>query len=490
MQTNIAGGNQQALNQRRSLRLYFVFFFLTLLLFLILAFLYGRIVIQNDGITYYALAASLVQDGDFDLQNQSQDFPELRFSPAHDRKSARSLYSCGFAFLYAPFIHASEALSQYFKVLANWRPYSQNARFPFPDALGIFAGSFVYGLLSVFLAWSLLIQRYHASGWTAFWISIAVFIGTSLMFYTLTVPSFVQAVDTFLVTAILYLALLPRSIEFLNIRFRNVLLGFFLALSVMLRNNNIVLIPSTLAIFLWPLRSKGLKTLVIAGVEIFAGALPVAVVQANFNLTQYGSSIATGYPLPVAAYWKAHVSQLFRFYQMLVDPSTGLFIWSPIAALGLIGLLAGVRQRRQEPLLALVTVAIVVLSISLYGWIYGGTSFGQRFLAHLYICWVIGVYETFLRWKTAARVASVLFVCWTFLLLNAYFINSTSAEGRKLLQQTYRSHENSPFDTLQFSWKEYHAARKDGKVSNPIRFWFQSLGAHPYPTVQYILRNR
>lgn len=490
MQTNIAGGNQLALSPRRSLRLYFAFFLLTLLLFLFLAFLYGRIVIQNDGISYYALAVSVVKDGDFDLQNQSQDFPELRFSRWHEEKTP-SLYSCGFALLYAPFIYASEALSQVFKVLANCRPYSQNVRFPFADALGIFVGSFVYGLLSVFLGWSLLIQRYHASAWTAFWISIAVFIGTSLMFYTFTVPSFVQAVDAFLVTAILYLFLLPRSIEFLNIRFRNVLLGFLLALSVMLRNNNIVLIPSTLAVFLFLRRREGLKSLLLAGVEIFAGALPLAIVQANFNLTQYGSGIATGYPPLVPEVWKDYVSQLFHFHRILMDPSVGLFTWSPIAGLGLIGLMVGTSHRRPEALLALVTVAIVVLSISFYGWIYGGTSFGQRYLTHLYICWVIGVYEAFLRWKNAARILSILFALWTFLLFNTYFISSTSPEGRRILQQKWRDpHSHTPLDMLEFGSSEYQAARKAGRTGNLVHFWFQSLGAHPYPTLQYILRHR
>lgn len=487
MQTNIAGGNEQAPNQRRSLRLYFAFFFLALFVFLILAFLYGRIVIQNDGISYYGLAASLVHDGDFNLQNQAKHFPELRFS----QERAGSLYSCGFALLYAPFIYAAEAISNCFNGLAKWRPYSQNARFPFPDALGIFVGSFVYGLLSVFLAWSLLIQRYGAPAWSAFWTAMAVFAGTSLIFYTFTVPSFVQAADAFLVTVIIYLALLPRSIKFLNIRFRNVLLGFFLALSAMLRNNNVVLIPCTMVVFLWLLRREGLKSVLFACLEILAGALPVAIVQAQFNLSQYGSGIATGYPLPVPEAWKNYVSQLFHFHRILMDPSIGLFIWSPIAGLGLIGLLVGAMHRRQEALFALVTVAIVVLSISFYGWIYGGTSFGQRFLTHLYICWVIGVYEAFLRWKNAARILTILFAFWTFLLFNTYFINSTSPEGRKILQQNWGNpHPHTPLDMLQFGWSEYQAARKEGRTGNPVHFWFQSLGAHPYPTLQYILRHR
>jgi hypothetical protein len=241
-------------------------------------------------------------------------------------------------------------------------------------------------------------------------------------------------------------------------------------------------------VFLWPLRRDGLHSVLVACAEIFAGALPLAIVQAQFNLSQYGSEIATGYPLPVPAEWKDYLSQLFHFYRILVDPSIGLFTWSPIAGLGVLGLLVGAVQRRREALLALLTVTIVVLSISFYGWIWAGASFGQRFLTHLYICWVIGVFEAFLKWKNAARILAVIFVLWTFLLLNTYFINSTSAEGRrKLIQQGAERY--TPIDMLRFAGREYQAARRVGRTSNPVHFWFQSLGAHPYPTVQYILRH-
>src|SRR3990170_6579595 len=43
--------------------------FLLFLVFLSCCLLYGRIIIEGDGLTYYALARSLVEDGDFELRN-------------------------------------------------------------------------------------------------------------------------------------------------------------------------------------------------------------------------------------------------------------------------------------------------------------------------------------------------------------------------------------------------------------------------------------
>src|SRR5262249_38175465 len=65
-----------------------------LVLFALLMLLYGRPVIQNDGISYYGMTLSLLKDGDFNLQNQYEEIPEIRMKPLPEGKLA-SYYSCG-----------------------------------------------------------------------------------------------------------------------------------------------------------------------------------------------------------------------------------------------------------------------------------------------------------------------------------------------------------------------------------------------------------
>ncbi len=178
--------------------------------------------------------------------------------------------------------------------LAQWRPYAQSVRFPFPDTLGIFVASSIYSFLAILFTTALLVRSYHASFGTAAFLALMVFIGTPLAFYTFCSPSFIHAADSLLVAAAFYFAVFNEA-DSGKVRSRNLLTGFFLALSVMLRNNNIVLILPIVGGILFFQRAQGWRRIMITGLEIFAGALPVLMMHAYFNWTQYGRIFATGY---------------------------------------------------------------------------------------------------------------------------------------------------------------------------------------------------
>ncbi len=441
-----------------------------LVLFILLGLFYGRPVIQNDGISYYALAVSLLEDHDFDLANQREKHREVRVMVKPDSTVA-SYYSCGFAFLYAPFLYTMDLISP----LRELRPYSQNVKFPFSHNLGIFLGSVLYAFLSIVLAYFFLIQQ-KLSRSASLFLALACFIGTPLLFYTFTVPSFTHASDTFLVTVAFLLAVWKNKLQFGFIRFRNVLLGFFLACSVLLRNNNIVIVPLLVLGVLFLERKEGWKQAIRTSLEIFAGALPVLIVHALFNLSQYGKLIATGYVIDIK---QTAQKRFFRFFWIFFHPVPGLYPWSPITLIASIGLILASIKKRPEAILALVVVTVVIISVRFAAIIFPGSTFGQRLLTHLYIFWVFGLAEMFIRFKKLTIGLSAPCLVWTFLLFNTYFILTGMRESKIMT----RRGGSSPVVWLTTAFETYQESKAQGETTNPVEFWYKNLGAKPYPVL-------
>jgi hypothetical protein len=445
-------------------------------LFIGLALLYGRPVIQNDGISYYGLTLSLLQDQDFDLSNQYSKFRELRVIPVPGSDKVASYYSCGIAFLYVPFLYVTDQ----FSTLRELRPYAQNVRFPFSHSLGVFLGSVFYTFASLVLGYFLLLRHQKLGPVTSFLIAILCLIGTPLLFYTLTVPSFAHASDTFLVSAAFILAISKNPLEFHSIRIRNVLLGFVLALSLMLRNNNIVIIPVMLLGVLFLEREKGLPNAIRTCLEIFTGALPVLLIHVYFNFSQYGKLFATGYTVEV----KSHAQvRLYRFFWIFFHPVPGIYPWAPIALLGSIGLIIAAARRNREALFALAIVLVVIISIRFAAVIFPGATFGQRLLTHLYIFWVFGVSEVFKIHRKASAVLAIICVLWTFMLFNLYFVLTGCRESRIMSKHGGAS----AIEWIQTSRECYHRSRMNSESTGPASFLNRNLGAKPYPVLMHIL---
>lgn len=456
---------------------------------LIGSLLYGRIIVDGDGLTYYALARSLAQDADFDLRNQREQIPNLHLiiSPVTRRIATR--FSCGFGILYAPFLYLSEKIGALHSGFAEWTPYRQSQWLPYPHALAIFIGSLVFGLLTLFFSYLLLKQSTNVSTWYAIFLPLAMFFGSSLLFYVFTMPSYVHAADAFLMTVAFYLAVASPEWQYKKVRWRNILLGATLGLSVLLRNNNIVVIPSFL-FALW-LRTEPKNRDSLAGralsrfvararimtlIEILIGAIPFVLILGAFNLNQYGKLIATGYEVQTREWY---------LLKMLFHPYASIFLWTPITVLGLAGLIAGSVKRRLESITALSCVLLVLLSVQFQPNWWGGCSFGPRFFTHLFVFWVWGLLEMV---RLIRRPAITLILCcavWTFFLYNVSFINSVSPEFRKVLRTNYC--RRTPLEMIRSATSDYRQTRQDGETSGPFHFWLHSTGKGNYPTVLWIL---
>jgi len=341
-------------------------------------------------------------------------------------------------------------------------------------------GSLIYAFLSITLAYFFLIHHQRLSPGNSLFLALSCFIGTPLLFYAFTVPSFTHASDTFLVTAAFLLAIWKNKLEIGFIRFRNILLGFFLAFSVLLRNNNIVIVPIIVSGVLFLERKEGWRQAIRTSLEIFAGALPVLIVHALFNLSQYGKVIATGYVIDVK---QTAQTRFFRFFWIFFHPVPGLYPWSPVALIASIGLILAAIKKRPEALLALAVVIVVIISIRFAAIIFPGSTFGQRLLTHLYIFWVFGLSEVFIRFKKLTIGLTAACLVWTFLLFNTYFILTGMRESKIMTNKG----GSSPLVWLQTACETYQEVKAQGEGTNPVKFWFDNLGAKPYPVLLHVL---
>ncbi len=467
-------------------RRYFAYWIL-ISVFLFLLLIYGRIVILSDGLSYYALTVSLLRDHDFDLSNQYERMPEIRVYKHPATGRIASMYSCGFALLYAPFLWISEQIGVLIPSFAQARPYAQNAIFHFPDAFGIFIASSLYSLLTLFIAVLFLVRRYQASPGLAVFFALMVFLGTPMLFYSLSSPAFSHAADCILIAAAFYLAVMPDRWKLGSVRVRNYLLGFVLAFSVVLRNNNIVLIPLMVGGLIFFERSDGWKRGAVTCLEIIIGALPLAFLQAYFNWTQYESIFATGYRLDLSAEdMSGHFLTLLHANRILTDPAAGNFIWAPVTFLSIVGLIVGTIRKRRETVLAFLCVLVTILSIRFFGFLWTGASFGQRYLIHLYIFFVIGIFELSLISKRTVVVLVSVCALWGFVAMNAYLINLTIRGVRGTLVLTRKS-AFTPRILIENTYQDYRKKRESGIDTNPVAYWWDALGTRPHPTLIHVL---
>jgi len=293
------------------------------------------------------------------------------------------------------------------------------------------------------------------------------------MFYVFAISSYSHAADAFLTATIFSLVFLEPATGW-RIRVRNICLGIAMALSVSLRNVNIALILPAIGGVLFLQRHAGWKQNLTTLLEILVGALPTLIVQIGFNLAHYGTIFATGY--------KVQLETSFLF-EMLFHPWAGVFIWAPITLAATIGLVVGALKRDFASILSLLAMVLVIVTVSFQGNWWGGCSFGQRFLTHLYIFWAIGLFQFFVWMKRTGMVLSALLALWTFFLFHIFFVNASSVEVKKILDEN--KCRRTPLEMVGWAWQDY----RNSGIANPISFWLHAANSGPYPTLQFVLRH-
>jgi hypothetical protein len=244
--------------------------------------------------------------------------------------------------------------------------------------------------------------RNFVSGKVASWVSVALYFGSYLLYYAAFEPALSHQPSFFIVSFLLF-----WTYKFKATKVNSFFLGFLVGLLAITRIIDVLLlIPIA-----WNIlgRKPSFKDLLFGIPGFLIAVSPQAILQ----YFTYGTVFMHNYFFCDGCLFKLNP---VHFVSYLFSPYRGLFVWSPIFILGVIGL---VRKRLW-----------VVLSVILVFWIitsswsgYLSAGFGQRYSFSIAPYFALGIAYLFEKRSQAERLLyTIPFVLWNFTLLVAFYI--------------------------------------------------------------------
>lgn len=424
--------------------------------YLVLVFIYVALVVLAfkpwvhgiDGAGYYSWLRSFVIQGDVDTYDEMKHFegvqrPDLQANVWHlkfDRLHGSNLanyYPLGSAILWSPFFMASHLMV----VAANAAGVGIPADgYAWPYILLSMFGSVLWAFAGLTITYRVAARRFGE--FPAALATGTVWLATPLVFYMYIHPAMSHANDVF-VNALFILAWLAAR---RNRSARGwLLLGLAAGLAAMVRTQNALLIvfPSVelLLLFVERLRRWALAPathVVVWAAAFYGGALAAFLPQLLVWKEVFGSYVvlnaqeaSVGLTLDLAGR---------NILNALFSSNRGLFIWSPVTALGLAGILLLFRRDRRLAAMLLCNFALQLYIVGSWPVWSGGISFGPRFFLNSVPAFAIGLavllYELERRMPRHALMALCsAFVLWNLGLMVQYVLQLIPRAGEVSLRQ-------------------------------------------------------
>jgi len=323
----------------------------------------------DDGPGYYSYLRSVIFDRDLDFRNEYDrlDWPLEEITPTG---LVANYWSVGPAILWAPFYLVIHGLS----LIAPGAGYPANSDgFGYQYQSAACVGTIVYVALGCILAYRLC--RRYTSSYSSLVAVLGLFLGSSLVHYTVAAPGSSHGVSFFAVALFLFLWARhrPRS------RTDWAMLGLAAGLMALVRWQDVLFVSVVAVEAIWSARSGSADERVVTMSGYLQGALLAALIAILvFAPQMLAWSILYGSPLALpqgAAFFDPLRPNLLEY---LFSTNHGLFTWTPIALLAVVGLgPLWVRDRRTT--LAVLTALLLlwyVNSAASDWWAHG--SFGAR----------------------------------------------------------------------------------------------------------------
>ena len=378
----------------------------------------GR-VIDGDALGYYAWLRSVAFDGDIDFSNdyrlQTDEFAEdsEELTPLATGLVPNK-WPPGSAMLWAPLFLAIGAVVALLNLIGAQIPFDGLA-LPFKISAGV--AGIAYATAGAWLCYDLARRIYPAA--SAFWATVTLWLGGSLLYYSLVSPAYSHATSLFAVALFSHTWYRTRGWDDLR---RFALLGALAGLAGLVRSQDLIIliIPALeLLAGIWERR----WSLAAACGRLAAVCIACAAVfspQIWAWQTIYGTPVLN--PHGASAYFQWAQPAIF---QTLFSTRQGLISWTPIVLFAAVGLPWLFRRDR---LLAWITVVTLLLALyvnaSAVPWWAGAGFGGRRFVSYLPFL-VVGL-SAFLASRpmasrpTLVRLASLFLIGSNLLFLLQY----------------------------------------------------------------------
>jgi hypothetical protein len=410
-----------------------------------------RPLVRGDGLAYFMWLDSAARDWDLDLTNQAAKFAQVNtYQVFRYEKTGRyvSVFPFGSSLLLVPFywLGTWADRSPFFHVNDAYFVQHQGVTLAF--SLFAMFGANLYALATVLLTY--FTARRWSSQWPAFLAAVALFFGTPLWYYATVEPLSAHVAGAFAVSLTLWLLACWWSPQGRMSPWREggLWLGAGLAMGLA------TLVRWQLALFALPLAGllihrRRLRLLLPfgAGFAALAAWVPLS----------WWRMFGSPFVIPAAEQnrmtflvWPTYLAQV------LFSGEKGLFVWAPLTALALLGLVVLYRTERSLSVALAVAFALqALINASVYDW-WAGWGFGMRRMVELYPVFALGLALLIngtafggrrRAWSALAHLLTVLCVAWSVLLLFSHlnFVNTVldrpqgDTAGREVRHQLFES---------------------------------------------------
>lgn len=425
----------------------------------------------SDEIEHFAWLRSLAFDRDVNFENEYQYFfdagiarsPEFHetFLERVNETGRRINYApLGAAVVWAPFYAVGHAVA-----LATGAPADG---FSQPYISAIAYGSAFYAFAAVLIS-AAIVRRVIGNGGHALAASVAVAIGTPLVFYAYVAPGFGHAASAFCVSLFVWVWLRGRTRWSVA---DAIALGLSGGLMALVREQDVLLVIGPGLDFLihsrQSMRERGavrrtLATAMAGSVAFLAGITPQLLAYKALN-GHFGQTATAANKMK----WTSP-----HGLSVLFDLEHGLFAWTPLALLAIAGLVwlmfrgrppvgpqlrpPGPDVRRIAALALLMVAAQAYTSGVVQSWTVAG-SFGQRRFIALTPLLVIGLAGLLIAARsTAARRATILVVVlciwWNAGLMAQFGLHRMDRQRLTLLENARVTFIDLPLEAPGIAWR-------------------------------------
>jgi hypothetical protein len=355
--------------------------------------------IRGDGVGYYAFARAMLIEHRLDFTkdwlaaNTSFRMAHLdadgNINPLQYTSTGYldNHFSVGPAILWSPFLIVTHAGVLLYDELGGRIPADGFSR-PYRVAMAI--GTAIYGFLALMMSYALA-RRYVAEGW-ALLATLGIWFATSLPVYMYFNPSWSHAQSAFMVALFLSYWLRTRGERTAA---QWLVLGLIggLMMDVYYMNTTLLLLPllESLTRYWRDLRGTGTRPMVKLFAMNVLFALTVIVAFSPTLITKkiiYGSYLNFGYT--ESWFWRSPALLKAAF-----SGDHGLFSWTPILFLAIIGLFATARYDRVLAAYLIAVFVVFLYAMGCYQNWDGLSSFGNRFFVSLTCIFVLGLASLF-----------------------------------------------------------------------------------------------
>jgi len=415
----------------------------------------------SDEVESFAWVRSWVFDRDVNFENEYQHFydsKQVQTASFHEtflereNEAGRRLnfMPIGTAILWLPFYGAGHLAA-----IATGAPADG---FSAPYVAAVAYGSAIYGFLAVVLSLGIA-RRLVGHGLAA---SLAIWIGTPLLFYMYVAPPMSHACSAFAVSLFLW--------TWLHVRERwtiggAVVLGLTGALMAMVREQDIFFLAAPAIDFV---RLAVRRRLVSRDALVAAVGAASCLIAYSSQLMAYNA--LNGHPGPTTYVTRKMTWTAPHSLHVLFTPEHGLFAWTPLALLGIAGLVLlalgrvpmAARESRWLAVLLLVSFGLqVYVNGSVESWTVAG-SFGQRRFVAITPLLVAGLASLAVAWSGLVRrrwlhAVAVLVVAagiwWNVGLMIQFGLNRMDRQRLTLRDNMWTTFVVLPADAPGIVWR-------------------------------------